>query len=137
MHLVQRGRLGRVVEGIYLASRATALLRSVGKVGALEEAGDGSTNRFLLGRLRVCHLCFGLLAGPFGGEGTLALGQLLPSFAVVAVPEEKLQILGGMLDVSEVIHKIPDGAWLCRGSATKLVGVDRSSKYSPGRHHLQ
>lgn len=54
----------------------------------------------------------------------------MKAFGIVTAPEEKLQILGCVLDVDEVVHEIPDGAGLHIRSAR--VTVNNSSHQLTG-----
>jgi hypothetical protein len=73
---------------------------------------------FSIGVLRTCllssrcSLSLGLLSCPFGRKSTLAFGKVAETSTVVVEPKEELQVLGGVLDVLEVVHEIANGAWL-------------------------
>jgi len=59
-----------------------------------------------------CGLGLSLLSCPLRRESAFALGKVVETSAVVVEPKIELQILGGVLDVLEVVHEVADGAWL-------------------------
>lgn len=84
------------------------------EAGALEDGigfGVGMLRPALLG----CRSClrFSLLSRPFGRQCAFAVGEVVEASAIVVEPKEELQVLGGVLDVLEVVHEVTDSAWLC------------------------
>ena len=61
-----------------------------------------------------CGFSLSLLSCPLWRESTFTLGKIVEASAVVVKPEVELQVLGGVLDVLEVVHEVADGAWLMR-----------------------
>jgi hypothetical protein len=105
--------------------RITSLVH-LGAVGIVEagvlENGMGFGVSMLRASLLSCRCGLGvsLLSCPLRRESTFALGEVVETSAVVVKPKIELQVLGGMLNVLEVIHEVADGAWL-----VYIVSVDQ------------
>ena len=99
---------------------------NLGAVGIVEagvlENGMGFGVSMLRTSLLSCRCCLGvsLLSCPLWRESSLALGEVVETSAVVVEPKIKLQVLGGVFNVFEVVHEIADGAWLIH-----IVSVDQ------------
>lgn len=74
--------------------------------------------RHTLGAIRGEGVCVSETRCPLRGEGLFAALQAVPPGSVVTMPHEELEILGGVLDILHVIHKISNGDGLC------LLSVD-------------
>lgn len=86
------------------------------KVCPLEDGNGGSLDvpADLVGVL-LLDACGGLFfhgRSPLGSQGDIRRLGLLEPLDIVAVPEEELEVLGGSLNVDQVVHKVAGGARL-------------------------
>lgn len=85
-----------------------------------------------------CRLGLCLSSSPFGRQDAFTFGKVVESGIVVVEPEEELQVLCGVLNVLEVIHKVANCAWLVFSISMDCIEVllgDDAFKGIPGKFH--
>lgn len=102
------------------------------EIGSLEHSSDLRARLFRTSvvRLRSHCLGLGLCDGPFWSESTFTDRKRRKTFDVILVPKKELEVLGGMLDVNEVIHEIPGGTWLDRYDVSTTVPEVQARSYA-------
>ena len=99
--LVAVGGLGRRVgEGRLLVG--VLVLWLAGKASVLEDGGHGRADAiWAIRRLRL-----NIVGNPLGRQDLFGGGELIEALRIAAEPEIELEILGGKLNIFEVVHEV-------------------------------